>query len=87
MFQMAGIFAEWETAIIRERILAGLARSKVKGTKSGKPIGRARTSSSKEKAIIEALVAGHGLHNVARLVGCGIGTVLRVWREAEEKPS
>ena len=40
MFQMLGVFAEFERAIIRERVLAGLARAKEKGTKSGKPIGR-----------------------------------------------
>src|SRR5947209_3282537 len=38
MYQMAGIFAEWERAIIRERVIAGLARARVRGTKSGKPI-------------------------------------------------
>jgi len=39
MFQIAGVFAEWERAIIRERILAGMARARLKGTRSGKPIG------------------------------------------------
>jgi len=40
MFQMLGVFAEFERAIIRERVLAGMARAKAKGTKSGRPIGR-----------------------------------------------
>ena len=39
MFQMLGVFAEFERAIIRERVLAGMARAKAKGTKSDKPIG------------------------------------------------
>src|SRR6516162_3850197 len=34
------MFAEFERAIIRERVLAGMARAKAKGTKSVKPIGR-----------------------------------------------
>jgi hypothetical protein len=40
MFQMLGVFAEFERAIIRECVLAGLARAKANGTESGKPIGR-----------------------------------------------
>jgi DNA invertase Pin-like site-specific DNA recombinase len=39
MFQMLGVFAEFERAIIRERGVAGMARAKANGTKSGKPIG------------------------------------------------
>ena len=38
----ARVFAEFERAIIQERINAGIARAHEKGTKSGKPIGRAR---------------------------------------------
>ena len=37
---MLGVFAEFERAIIRERVPAGMARARAKGTKSGKPIGR-----------------------------------------------
>jgi len=78
MFQMAGIFAEWERAMIRERVMAGLARARVKGTKSGKPIGRARISAAKEKAIMESLNAGNGVIKTARLVGVAVGTVIRI---------
>jgi DNA invertase Pin-like site-specific DNA recombinase len=75
---MAGIFAEWERAIIRERVIAGLARARVKGTKSGNPMGRPRISAAKERAIIESLKAGNGIIKTARLVGVGTGTVERV---------
>ena len=80
MYQMAGIFAEWERAIIRERVIAGLARARMKGTKSGNPMGRPRISAVKEKAIIESLKAGNGIIKTARLVGVGTGTVERVRR-------
>ena len=40
MFQMCGVFAEFERDIIRERVIAGITRAKVKGTKSGRAIGR-----------------------------------------------
>jgi DNA invertase Pin-like site-specific DNA recombinase len=36
MFQMLGVFAEFERGIIRERVNAGLARAKAKGTKLGR---------------------------------------------------
>src|SRR5262249_50052736 len=36
MFQMMGVFAEFERAMIRERILAGLARARDQGTKLGR---------------------------------------------------
>ena len=38
LFQMMGVFAEFERAMIRERVQAGLARAKKHGTKSGKPV-------------------------------------------------
>jgi DNA invertase Pin-like site-specific DNA recombinase len=38
MFQIAGVFAELERSILKERIMAGIAGARDKGTKSGKPI-------------------------------------------------
>ena len=40
MFQMMGVFAEFEREMLRERINAGLSRAKEQGTKTGRPIGR-----------------------------------------------
>ena len=40
LFQMMGVFAEFERAMIQERINAGIARARKHGTKSGRPIGR-----------------------------------------------
>jgi hypothetical protein len=37
MFQMLGVFAEFERAMIRERVMAGLARAKAEGTRLGRP--------------------------------------------------
>jgi DNA invertase Pin-like site-specific DNA recombinase len=36
MFQMMGVFAEFERAMIRERLLAGLARAKEQGISLGR---------------------------------------------------
>src|SRR5438876_11011148 len=66
LFQMLGVFAEFERSIIQERIHAGLARARVVGTKSGKPIGRARIDAMKEVAIRTALASGKGVLKTAR---------------------
>jgi DNA invertase Pin-like site-specific DNA recombinase len=47
MFQMLGVFAEFERGIILERINAGLARTREKGTVLGRP----RTTPAVEKRI------------------------------------
>jgi DNA invertase Pin-like site-specific DNA recombinase len=58
MFQMCGVFAEFERATIVERVRSGLAKAKAKGTKSGKPIGRPRVPERKRQQIREAYKAG-----------------------------
>jgi DNA invertase Pin-like site-specific DNA recombinase len=42
MFQMMGVFAEFERAIIQERVRAGLARVKAEGKNLGRPRGLMR---------------------------------------------
>src|SRR6266436_565203 len=49
MFQMLGVFAEFERGINRERVNAGLARAKANGTK----LGRRRVKPSVEARILE----------------------------------
>jgi DNA invertase Pin-like site-specific DNA recombinase len=81
LFQMLGVFAEFERAILQERIHAGIARARKNGTKSGKPIGRARTSRKVEDAIRASLASGKGIQKTARECGVGTGTVQRIKRE------
>jgi DNA invertase Pin-like site-specific DNA recombinase len=71
LFQMLGVFAEFERAITQERIHAGLARARDKGTKSGRPIGRARIDATREAAIRAALASGKGILKTARQCGTG----------------
>jgi DNA invertase Pin-like site-specific DNA recombinase len=40
LFQMLGVFAEFEKAIMQERIHAGIARARASGTKSGDHRGK-----------------------------------------------
>ena len=78
LFQMMGVFAEFEREMIRERVAAGLARAKAKGTKSGNPIGRPAVGESVERQIRELRAQGVGMLKVAKLVGCGVSVVQRV---------
>ena len=65
MFQMMGVFAEFERAMIRERVLAGLARAKEQGIN----LGRRRLEdcdAAKVTAIKSALAAKRGVRRIAR---------------------
>lgn len=73
LFQMMGVFAEFERAMIQERVQAGLARARA----NGKVLGRPRISHETEDAIRLALKA-NGVRKVAAMVGCGVGTVQRI---------
>jgi DNA invertase Pin-like site-specific DNA recombinase len=76
MMQMATVFAELERSMIRSRVMAGLDRVREQGKKLGRPsVGR-----KVEDAIRQQLGAGHGILKVAKIVGCGSGTVQRVRR-------
>jgi DNA invertase Pin-like site-specific DNA recombinase len=56
LFQMMGVFAEFEREIIRERVCAGLEKARAKG----KRLGRPKVRPSVERAILEARQAGKG---------------------------
>ena len=80
MFQMMGVFAEFQRAMIRERVLAGLARAKEEWIS----LGRRRLEDSdaaKVAAIKRALAAKRGVRRIARDLETGVGTVLRIKNE------
>src|ERR1700716_3998162 len=74
MFQMLGVFAEFERGIIRERVNAGLARARAKGTK----LGRRRVEPAIEARIIELKADGMGILKIGRTLGVGTSVVQRV---------
>jgi len=78
LFQMMGVFAEFEREMIRERVSAGLKRAKAKGTRSGNPIGRPAVGEEVEQRIRELRAQNLGMLKVAKLVGCGVSVVQRV---------
>jgi len=77
MFQMLGVFAEFERAMIRERAMAGLSRAKADGIQLGRRRLEA-TDADKVAAIMAARARGTGIRRIARELGLGVGTVLRV---------
>ncbi len=74
LFQMMGVFAEFERAMIQERVHAGLARARAQG----KTLGRPRISAEVEKAIRKSHRAGNSLRAIAAEQGVALGTVQRV---------
>lgn len=73
-FQVTGAFAEFERAMIRSRVRAGLERAKARGVRLGRP----RTGAKVEAAIRARLATGEGIKKVAKAVGVGNGTVSRI---------
>jgi DNA invertase Pin-like site-specific DNA recombinase len=81
MFQMMGVFAEFERAMIVERVRAGIAR---KRAERGGRWGRGQIDAALAVAIREELARGTGINKTARLCGVGGGTVQRIKREMIE---
>jgi len=75
LFQMMGVFAEFERAMIRERVKSGLERAKAQG----KILGRPPIDRRKEAAILDDLREGKaGIIKLAAAHGVGVGTVQRI---------
>lgn len=74
MFGMLSIFGEFEAAMIRERVNAGLVRARAKG----KRLGRPPVPRFKVDKVLEARGRGLGIKRVAAEVGVGVGTVKRI---------
>lgn len=76
MFQMLSVFAEFERAIIRERILAGLRRTNRKS-------GRRPMSDDRVKAIKATLLSGQGIRATARHHSASTTTVTAIKRSID----
>jgi DNA invertase Pin-like site-specific DNA recombinase len=84
MFQMLGVFAEFERSIIQERVRAGLRRAK----DEGKTLGRPRIARDMESRIVAALKArkdtGDSVRKIAARFGVDPSTVQRISRPFAE---
>jgi len=74
MFQMMGVFAEFERSMISERVKSGLARTKAKGTRLGRPM----TSPKTEAQIMRLHSKGMGMLKIGKELGVGTSVVQRV---------
>jgi DNA invertase Pin-like site-specific DNA recombinase len=78
LFGMLGVFSEFERAMIRDRVMAGLDRARA----SGKRLGRPRTTPFKIGRIRAALDEGRGVRETARLLKVSAAKVSEVRRMA-----
>ena len=78
MFQMCGVFAQFERSMIVSRVNAGLKRARA----NGKTLGRPRIAASTEASIRKALAKGdRGILKIAAGFRVGSGTVQRIKAE------
>ena len=89
MFQMCGVFAEFEKSMIQERIKAGIARAKQAGVEFGRGNRKDGTRSADEKRwgmsraelemrILALHKGGLGILKIGRSLMVGCGTVQKV---------
>lgn len=78
LFQMLGVFSEFERAMIQERVKAGLARARAQG----KSIGRPKVNGQVEKKVLELRAGGMGIKRIAKEAGVAVGTVYRILGKA-----
>jgi DNA invertase Pin-like site-specific DNA recombinase len=77
LFQMMGVFAEFERAMIRERVRAGLERAKAQGKK----LGRRRNDDPQREAAVRRLRAkGVGIGKIAKTLRVGVSYIQRLER-------
>lgn len=74
LFQMCGVFAEFERSMIQERVRAGLQRARA----HGKRLGRPPVAPAVVARVRELRKAGKGIVAIAREAGCGVGTAQRI---------
>ena len=79
MFQMCGVFAEFERGMIRERVKAGQARAKAEGKHIGRP-------SNLNKGLVHSIKymreQGVGIRKIAKDLKVGVSTVYKVMEAA-----
>lgn len=78
MFQMLGVFAEFERAILVDRTMAGLARARAQG----KRLGRPATSDETLTRARELRATGMSMDRIARELGIGKSVAQRACQGA-----
>ena len=76
MFTIIAAMAELERSIIRERVQAGIAYAQLRGTKSGRPIGRPRVVFDRAR-VVELRAAGMSWGQIAKKLGITVASARR----------
>lgn len=76
LFQMLAVFAEFERAILKSRITAGLDRARAKGVRFGRP----NLSLDRRSEVQKALIDGLSIRQVAKATGVSTASVQRIKR-------
>jgi len=71
MFQMCGVFSEFERSMIQERVKAGLTRAKAQGKKLGRPTVPPITV----RKIQNLRASGLSIRAISRKTGISVGKV------------
>lgn len=79
LFQLLGVFAEFERTIIASRVIAGQARARANGVRFGRP----PLAPSRVEKVRRALADGRSIRAVARATGVSTATVQRVKRSPD----
>jgi DNA invertase Pin-like site-specific DNA recombinase len=81
MLHMLAAFAEFERALLRERVIAGVRRAQA----AGKHCGRKKVEIDLRPAVA-MLDKGHGIKTTAKSLGVSVSTLRRRLREAGDWP-
>lgn len=82
LFGMLSVLSEFERSMIRDRVLAGLNRTRAKGTRLGRP----PIPAERIETIRNMLISGMSIRAVARATGAGSATVQRIRKSLPENP-
>jgi DNA invertase Pin-like site-specific DNA recombinase len=81
LFGMLGVFAQFERAMIRERVNAGLARAKAQGKRLGRP---QEVADKKRAAVLAARAKGHSFGTIAKALDVPRSTVAYIVSKASK---
>jgi DNA invertase Pin-like site-specific DNA recombinase len=79
---MMAVFAEFERAMIQDRVNAGLARAKAQGKRFGRPT----VGTEIEVKVRELRATGMGMIKVAKTLGIGVSAVQRIEATPQVEP-
>ncbi len=80
MFQIIGAMAEFERALIQERVRAGMRNAKAKGQRLGRP-----RADIDEAEVLALRRSGASWRAIAKKLGVGIGTAHRIGQPRSKK--